>query len=45
MRKAYLHWVSRAVRPTTRAERIAAVVMHSAANRKTRQPINESTSS
>jgi uncharacterized protein YdeI (YjbR/CyaY-like superfamily) len=45
MRKAYLHWVSRAVRPTTRAERIAAVVMHSAANRKTRQPLNESASS
>ena len=45
MRKAYLHWVSRAVRPATRAERIAAVVMHSAANRKTRQPLTESTNS
>jgi uncharacterized protein YdeI (YjbR/CyaY-like superfamily) len=45
MRKAYLHWVSRAVRPATRAERIAAVVMHSAANRKTRQLPTESTSS
>jgi uncharacterized protein YdeI (YjbR/CyaY-like superfamily) len=36
-RKGYLHWVSQAVRPPTRAERIAAVVMHSAANRKARQ--------
>jgi uncharacterized protein YdeI (YjbR/CyaY-like superfamily) len=45
MRKAYLHWVSRAVRPATRAERIAAVVMHSAANRKTRQLPTDSTSS
>ncbi|MDB4883803.1 MAG: hypothetical protein JWL95_2569 [Gemmatimonadetes bacterium] len=37
-RKGYLHWVSQAVRPATRAERIAAVVMHSAANRKSRLP-------
>jgi uncharacterized protein YdeI (YjbR/CyaY-like superfamily) len=36
-RKGYLHWVSQAKRPETRAERIAAVVMHSAANRKARQ--------
>jgi uncharacterized protein YdeI (YjbR/CyaY-like superfamily) len=36
-RKAYLHWVSQAVRPETRAQRIADVVMHSAANRKARQ--------
>ena len=36
-RKGYLHWVSRAVRPETRAERIAAVVEHSAANLKARQ--------
>jgi uncharacterized protein YdeI (YjbR/CyaY-like superfamily) len=35
-RKAYLHWVSQAVRPETRAERIAGVVKHSAANHKTR---------
>ena len=34
-RKAYLHRVSQAVRPETRAQRIASVVMHSAANQKT----------
>jgi uncharacterized protein YdeI (YjbR/CyaY-like superfamily) len=34
-RKAYLHRVSRAVRPETRAERIAFVVAMSAANMKT----------
>ena len=43
-RKAYLHWVSQAVRPDTRAGRIAEVVMHSAANRKTRHPVPTSTS-
>ena len=36
-RKGYLHWVSQAVRPETRAQRIAEVVEHSAANRKARQ--------
>ncbi|MEO6526465.1 MAG: YdeI/OmpD-associated family protein [Gemmatimonadaceae bacterium] len=36
--KAYLHWVSQAVRPATRAERIAAVVLYCAANRKSRHP-------
>jgi uncharacterized protein YdeI (YjbR/CyaY-like superfamily) len=35
-RKGYLHWVSQAVKPETRAERIAAVVRHSAANLKAR---------
>jgi uncharacterized protein YdeI (YjbR/CyaY-like superfamily) len=36
-RKAYLHWVSQAVRAETRAARIAEVVRRAAANEKTRQ--------
>jgi uncharacterized protein YdeI (YjbR/CyaY-like superfamily) len=36
-RKGYLHWVRQAVRPETRAERIAAVIQHCAANLKARQ--------
>ena len=35
-RKAYLHWLRQAVREATRAERVAAVVEHCEANRKTR---------
>jgi uncharacterized protein YdeI (YjbR/CyaY-like superfamily) len=37
-RKAYLHWISQAVRPETRARRIQEVAGHAAAGRKTRQP-------
>jgi uncharacterized protein YdeI (YjbR/CyaY-like superfamily) len=37
-RKAYLHWISQAVRPETRAKRIEEVAGHAAAGRKTRQP-------
>lgn len=36
-RKGYLHWLRQAVRPETRAQRIAAVVQHCAANLKARQ--------
>ena len=36
-RKGYLHWISQAVRPETRALRIAKVVELSAANVRTRQ--------
>ena len=36
-RKAYLHWISQAVRPETRAKRIQEVAGHAAAGRKTRQ--------
>ena len=36
-RKAYLHWVSQAVRAETRAARIAEVVRRATANEKTRQ--------
>ena len=36
-RKAFLHWVSQAVRAETRAARIAEVVRRAAANEKTRQ--------
>ena len=36
-RKGYLHWVGNAVRPDTRAERIAVVVKCCAANLKARQ--------
>jgi uncharacterized protein YdeI (YjbR/CyaY-like superfamily) len=36
-RKGYLHWVRQAVRPETRAERIAEVVRCCAANLKARQ--------
>jgi uncharacterized protein YdeI (YjbR/CyaY-like superfamily) len=36
-RKAYLHWISQAVRAETRAHRVAEVARHAAANRKTRQ--------
>jgi len=36
-RKEYLHWVSQAVRPETRAKRIQEVAGHAAAGRKTRQ--------
>jgi uncharacterized protein YdeI (YjbR/CyaY-like superfamily) len=35
-RKAYLHWISQAVRPEIRAQRIAEVVAHSAAGRNSR---------
>ena len=31
-RRAYLHWISQAVRPETRADRIAKVAWHAAAN-------------
>ncbi|HEX7980346.1 MAG TPA: YdeI/OmpD-associated family protein [Gemmatimonadaceae bacterium] len=37
-RKAYLHWISQAVRPETRSRRIQEVAGHAAAGRKTRQP-------
>jgi uncharacterized protein YdeI (YjbR/CyaY-like superfamily) len=37
-RKAYLHWISQAVRPETRARRIEEVASHAAAGQKTRQP-------
>lgn len=36
-RKGYLHWVRQAVRPETRAARIAEVVARCAANQKSRQ--------
>jgi uncharacterized protein YdeI (YjbR/CyaY-like superfamily) len=36
-RKAYLHWISQAVRPETRAQRIAKVVELAAANVRARQ--------
>jgi uncharacterized protein YdeI (YjbR/CyaY-like superfamily) len=36
-RFGYLHWISQAVRPETRARRVAEVVRHAAANRKARQ--------
>jgi len=36
-RKAYLHWISQAVRPETRSRRIQEVAGHAAAGRKTRQ--------
>jgi len=36
-RKAYLHWISQAVRPETRARRIQEVAGHAAAGRRTRQ--------
>ena len=39
-RKAYLHWISQAVRPETRAKRIQEVAGHAAAGRKTRQPVS-----
>jgi uncharacterized protein YdeI (YjbR/CyaY-like superfamily) len=39
-RKAYLHRVSRAVRPETRAKRIMEVVAYSAANMRVPQPAN-----
>ena len=35
-RKGYLHWISQAVRPETRAQRIARVVQLAAANERTR---------
>jgi uncharacterized protein YdeI (YjbR/CyaY-like superfamily) len=35
-RKAYLHWISQAVQPETRAKRIREVAGHAAAGRKTR---------
>ena len=35
-RKGYLHWISRAVRPETRAHRVSEVARHAAANRKSR---------
>ena len=38
-RKAYLHWISQAVRPETRAKRIQEVAGHAAAGRKTRQAV------
>ena len=38
-RKAYLHWISQAVRPETRAKRIQEVAVLAAAGRKTRQPV------
>jgi len=38
-RKAYLHWISQAVRPETRAKRIEEVAAHAAAGRKTRQSL------
>jgi uncharacterized protein YdeI (YjbR/CyaY-like superfamily) len=37
-RKAYLHWISQAVRPETRSRRIQEVAVLAAAGRKTRQP-------
>jgi uncharacterized protein YdeI (YjbR/CyaY-like superfamily) len=37
-RKAYLHWISQAVRAETRAARIAEVAQLAAANRKSRHP-------
>ena len=36
-RFGYLHWISQAVRPETRARRVAEVVRHAAANRRARQ--------
>jgi uncharacterized protein YdeI (YjbR/CyaY-like superfamily) len=36
-RKGYLHWIRMAVRPETRAKRVAEVARHAAANRKARQ--------
>jgi uncharacterized protein YdeI (YjbR/CyaY-like superfamily) len=36
-RFGYLHWISQAVRPETRAQRVSEVVRHAAANRKARQ--------
>ena len=35
-RKGYLHWISRAVRPETRAHRVSEVARHAAANRNSR---------
>ena len=35
-RKGYLHWISQAVRPETRAQRVAKVVQLAAANQRTR---------
>ena len=35
-RKGYLHWISGAVRPETRAHRVSEVARHAAANRKSR---------
>ena len=35
-RKGYLHWISRAVRPETRAQRVSEVARHAAANRNSR---------
>jgi uncharacterized protein YdeI (YjbR/CyaY-like superfamily) len=37
VRKAYLHWISQAVRPETRANRVAQVAQLAAENRKNRQ--------
>ena len=42
-RKAYLHWISQAVRPETRARRIEEVAGHAAAGRKTRQAVPAAT--
>ena len=42
-RKAYLHWISQAVRPETRARRIQEVAGHAAAGRKTRQLVPAAT--
>jgi uncharacterized protein YdeI (YjbR/CyaY-like superfamily) len=42
-RKAYLHWISQAVRPETRAKRIEEVAGHAAAGRKTRQLVPTAT--
>jgi uncharacterized protein YdeI (YjbR/CyaY-like superfamily) len=42
-RKAYLHWISQAVRPETRARRIQEVAGHAAAGRKTRQAVPAAT--